>query len=91
MKSLYFHQSLDDYLSEGPALTMLDRLELDISAGTASGVKAVSMGEPFYQGHFPGAPIMPGVLQVAAMVQAASIHRQFVLRELLPDQELIVA
>jgi len=36
-------------------------------------VKAVSFNEEFFQGHFPGAPIMPGVLQVEAMAQAAAI------------------
>jgi len=36
-------------------------------------VKAVSINEPFFQGHFPGRPIMPGVLQVEALAQAAGI------------------
>ena len=36
-------------------------------------VKAVSFNEPFFQGHFPGAPIMPGVLQIEALAQAAGI------------------
>ncbi len=36
-------------------------------------VKAVSFNEEFFQGHFPGAPIMPGVMQVEAMAQAAAI------------------
>src|SRR5437867_2093695 len=37
------------------------------------GMKTVSINEPFFQGHFPGHPIMPGVLQVEAMAQVASI------------------
>lgn len=37
------------------------------------GVKSVTMNEPFFQGHFPGHPVMPGVLQVEAMAQVASI------------------
>jgi 3-hydroxyacyl-[acyl-carrier-protein] dehydratase len=36
-------------------------------------VKAVSMNEAFFQGHFPGAPIMPGVLQIEALAQAAGV------------------
>jgi 3-hydroxyacyl-[acyl-carrier-protein] dehydratase len=36
-------------------------------------VKAVTMNEPFFQGHFPGRPIMPGVMIVEAMAQAAAI------------------
>jgi UDP-3-O-[3-hydroxymyristoyl] N-acetylglucosamine deacetylase/3-hydroxyacyl-[acyl-carrier-protein] dehydratase len=37
------------------------------------GVKSVTINEPFFQGHFPGHPVMPGVLQVEAMAQVASI------------------
>lgn len=36
-------------------------------------VKAVSFNEEYFQGHFPGRPIMPGVLQIEAMAQAAAI------------------
>jgi 3-hydroxyacyl-[acyl-carrier-protein] dehydratase len=36
-------------------------------------VKAVSFNEQYFQGHFPGQPVMPGVLQVEAMAQAAAI------------------
>jgi UDP-3-O-[3-hydroxymyristoyl] N-acetylglucosamine deacetylase/3-hydroxyacyl-[acyl-carrier-protein] dehydratase len=39
----------------------------------AVGVKSVSINEPFFQGHFPGHPVMPGVLQLEAMAQVASI------------------
>lgn len=38
-----------------------------------TGIKNVSINEPFFQGHFPGHPIMPGVLQLEAMAQVASI------------------
>ncbi|MDI6774901.1 MAG: 3-hydroxyacyl-ACP dehydratase FabZ [Verrucomicrobiota bacterium] len=36
-------------------------------------IKNVSANEPFFQGHFPGAPIMPGVLQLEAMAQAGGV------------------
>jgi UDP-3-O-[3-hydroxymyristoyl] N-acetylglucosamine deacetylase/3-hydroxyacyl-[acyl-carrier-protein] dehydratase len=39
----------------------------------AVGQKAVSVNEPFFPGHFPGHPVMPGVLQIEAMAQVASI------------------
>lgn len=39
----------------------------------AVGVKNVTMNEPFFQGHFPGRPIMPGVLIVEALAQTATV------------------
>src|SRR5205809_3980544 len=38
-----------------------------------TGVKSITINEPFFQGHFPGHPVMPGVMQVEAMAQVASI------------------
>lgn len=37
------------------------------------GVKQVTLNEPFFQGHFPGTPVMPGVLQIEALAQAGAI------------------
>ena len=39
----------------------------------AVAIKNVSINEPFFQGHFPGAPLMPGVLQLEAMAQLAGV------------------
>ena len=52
---------------------MVDRI-VDFDGGLkATGVKAVTINEPFFQGHVPGHPVMPGVLQLEAMAQVASI------------------
>jgi 3-hydroxyacyl-[acyl-carrier-protein] dehydratase len=52
---------------------MIDRVE-EISAGrSAVGIKCVTVTEPHFQGHFPGVPIMPGVLIVEAMAQTAAV------------------
>ncbi|MGI3777905.1 MAG: 3-hydroxyacyl-ACP dehydratase FabZ, partial [Janthinobacterium lividum] len=40
---------------------------------SAIGVKNVTMNEPFFQGHFPGHPVMPGVLIIEAMAQTAAV------------------
>jgi 3-hydroxyacyl-[acyl-carrier-protein] dehydratase len=40
---------------------------------SAVGIKNVTINEPFFQGHFPGNPVMPGVLTVEAMAQVAGI------------------
>ncbi len=51
---------------------LVDRVD-SVSADKIVAIKNVSFGEPFFQGHFPGVPIMPGVLIVEALAQAATI------------------
>jgi len=53
---------------------LVDRvIELDREAGTITGLKNVTVNEPFFSGHFPGRPIMPGVLIVEAMAQTGGM------------------
>ncbi|MEO6848071.1 MAG: bifunctional UDP-3-O-[3-hydroxymyristoyl] N-acetylglucosamine deacetylase/3-hydroxyacyl-ACP dehydratase [Chthoniobacterales bacterium] len=52
---------------------MVDRIIELTDDLKAIGVKCVSINEPYFQGHFPGHPVMPGVLQLEAMAQVASI------------------
>ena len=52
---------------------MVDRILSFAEGIKITGVKSVSIGEPYFQGHFPGHPVMPGVLQVEAMAQVASV------------------
>jgi UDP-3-O-[3-hydroxymyristoyl] N-acetylglucosamine deacetylase / 3-hydroxyacyl-[acyl-carrier-protein] dehydratase len=52
---------------------MVDRILSFETDTKCVGVKTVTINEPFFQGHFPGHPVMPGVLQVEAMAQVASI------------------
>ena len=51
---------------------MVDRI-LKIEGNVIVGVKNVTMNEPYFQGHFPGHPILPGVLQLEAMAQVAGV------------------
>ncbi|NWG92444.1 MAG: 3-hydroxyacyl-ACP dehydratase FabZ [Parvularculaceae bacterium] len=58
-------------------MLMIDRL-IDIKPGeSAIGVKNVSYNEEFFQGHFPQKPIMPGVLIIEAMAQAAAAYTSY--------------
>ena len=49
---------------------LVDRI-LEVGEGKVTGIKNVTINEPFFQGHFPGHPVMPGVLILEAMAQAA--------------------
>ena len=51
---------------------LIDKI-FHIDATSVSGIKNVTFNEPFFQGHFPGNPVMPGVLQVEAMAQIGGI------------------
>lgn len=54
-------------------MLLVDRVVSLVPHGAIHAVKAVSINEGFFQGHFPGRPIMPGVLIVEAMAQAAGV------------------
>ena len=55
-----------------PPMLLIERVEEIVPDTSAVGIKMVSIGEPFFAGHFPGYPIMPGVLIVEAMAQTAA-------------------
>ncbi len=51
---------------------LIDRV-LELGDDKVVALKNVTVNEPFFQGHFPGVPVMPGVLQIEAMAQAGGI------------------
>jgi UDP-3-O-[3-hydroxymyristoyl] N-acetylglucosamine deacetylase/3-hydroxyacyl-[acyl-carrier-protein] dehydratase len=59
-------------LPHRPPFLMVDKVTR-IEGNKITGIKQVTMGEPFFEGHFPGHPIMPGVLQLEAIAQVAGI------------------
>src|SRR5512135_2607203 len=66
-------QGIMDTIPHRYPFLLVDKiLELDMGKRVV-GIKNVTMNEPFFQGHFPGHPVMPGVLQLEAMAQVAGI------------------
>ena len=59
-------------LPHRPPFLMVDKV-IRIEGSKVTAVKNVTIGEPFFEGHFPGHPIMPGVLQLEAIAQVAGI------------------
>ena len=62
-----------DILPHRYPFLMVDRILSFEGETKCVGIKSVTINEPFFQGHFPGHPVMPGVLQVEAMAQVASV------------------
>lgn len=61
---------------------MIDRVEDIVIRESATGIKNVTINEPFFVGHFPVRPVMPGVLVIEAMAQTAAV---LVVETLGPD------
>ena len=69
-------------------MLMIDRVEQIRVNESAVGIKNVSANEPFFQGHFPSEPVMPGVLIIEAMAQTAGVLVVETLSKI--DQQLLV-
>lgn len=66
-------EQIMEIIPHRPPFLLIDRV-LEIEEGArAVGLKQVTINEPFFAGHFPGQPIMPGVLQIEALAQVGAV------------------
>ena len=65
-----------------PPFLLVDKI-LELSDTHIVGMKSITMNEPYFEGHFPGQPVMPGVLQIESMAQAGGV----LVLNTVPDPE----
>jgi 3-hydroxyacyl-[acyl-carrier-protein] dehydratase len=86
LNQLDIHQVLAHLPHRYPFL-LVDRV-LHYDANTITAIKNVTINEPFFQGHFPNRPVMPGVLVIEALAQAALIQA-FKALNIMPSSKTV--
>ena len=86
MKLPLDHKEITKILPHRYPFLLVDRI-IELEPGERLvGIKNVTVNEPFFQGHFPGNPIMPGVLIVEAMAQAGGVLARMSMPDVLEKQ-----
>ncbi|MEN3067811.1 3-hydroxyacyl-ACP dehydratase FabZ [Uliginosibacterium sediminicola] len=78
-----------NYLPHRYPFLLIDRVESLVVGETIHALKNVTINEEFFNGHFPHAPVMPGVLILEAMAQAAAIL-SFKTQNMIPDENSVL-
>jgi beta-hydroxyacyl-ACP dehydratase FabZ len=80
-------RAIQQYLPHRYPFLLVDRIIELVPFERIVGIKQVTINEPFFQGHFPGAPVMPGVLVVEALAQCGAV---LALREIEDREKKLV-
>ena len=71
-KKILLHNDIINLIPHRYPFLLIDKITDIIIGQSVTGIKSITFNEPFFQGHFPGYPVLPGVLILESMAQAAA-------------------